>query len=91
MNKEKQLNPLIMTRKLKKSKNFNKNQKSFYFEDYIETNLKQKNISRSSISEDRVYILFFFFFCLIVIFSIKITSVSIKEPQFLLNKIKFIN
>ncbi len=86
MNKEKQLNPLIMTRKLKKSKNFNKNQKSFYFEDYIETNLKQKNISRSSISEDRVYILFFFFFCLIVIFSIKITSVSIKEPQFLLNK-----
>ena len=75
-----------MKKKSRKNKNFNKNQKSFYFEDYIETNLKQKNISKSSISEDRVYILFFFFFCLIAIFSIKITSVSIKEPQFSQNK-----
>ena len=70
----------------KKNKNFNKNQKSFYFEDYIETNLKQKNISKSLISEDRVYLLFFLFFCLITIFSIKITAISIKEPRLLLAK-----
>ncbi len=75
-----------MKRKSKKNKNFNKNQRSFYFEDYIETNLKQKDMSKSSISEDRIYILFFFFFSLIAIFSIKITSISIQEPQFLQNK-----
>ena len=86
MKGKKQLNLLLMKKKSKKNKNFNKNQKSFYFEDYIETNLKQKDISKSYISEDRIYILFFFFFCLIAIFSIKITSISIKEPQFLLNK-----
>ena len=51
-----------MKKTQKKNKNFNKNQKSFYFEDYIETNLKQKNISKSLISEDRVYLLFFFIF-----------------------------
>ena len=51
-----------MKKTQKKNKNFNKNQKSFYFEDYIETNLKQKNISKSLISEDRVYLLFFYFF-----------------------------
>ena len=75
-----------MKKKTKKNKDFNKNQKSFYFEDYIATNLKQKNISRSFISEDRIYVLFFFFFCLITIFSIKITAISIKEPQFLITK-----
>ncbi len=75
-----------MRKKNRKNKNFNKNQKSFYFEDYIATNLKQKNISKSSISEDRIYILFFFFFCLIAIFSIKIIFISVKEPQFLESK-----
>jgi len=75
-----------MRRKSKNNKNFNKNQKSFYFQDYIETNLKQKNIFRSPISEDRIYVLFFFFFCLITIFSIKITLISIQEPKFFQNK-----
>ena len=75
-----------MKKKLRKNKNFHKNQKSFYFEDYIETNLKQKDKSKSFISEDRIYILFFFFFCLITIFSIKITSISFQKPQFLLSK-----
>ena len=60
--KKKLLNLLLMKKKLKKNKNFNKNQKSFYFEDYIETNLKQKDRSKSFISEDRIYILFFFLF-----------------------------
>ena len=71
-----------MKKKYKKNKNTNTNQKSFYFEDYLETNQKQKNISKSSISEDRIYILFFFFFCLVAIFSIKISVVSMQEPEF---------
>ncbi len=75
-----------MKKKSRKNKNFNKNQKSFYFEDYFETNLKEKNKSKSFISEDRIYILFFFFFCLITIFSIKITSISFQEPKFLYSK-----
>ena len=57
-----------MIKKLKNNKNFNRNQKSFYFEDYLETNQKQKKISKSAISEDRIYILFFFFICLIANF-----------------------
>jgi len=31
-----------MKKKIRKNKNYNKNQKSFYFEDYLETNIKQK-------------------------------------------------
>ena len=72
-----------MNKKYKNNKKFNPNQKSFYFEDYLETNYKQKKISKSLISEDRVYILFFFFFCLMTIFAIKITFVSLQAPQFL--------
>ncbi len=71
-----------MIKKYKKNKKYNKNQRSFYFQDYIATSLKQKNIFKSSISEDRIYILFFFFFCLIFMFAIKITFVSIQNPTF---------
>ena len=73
-------------KKKNKNKLFNKNQKSFYFEDYIETNIKQKNLSKEFISEDRIYILFFIFFCLISIFVIKITFVSIQSPELFSNK-----
>ena len=73
-----------MIKKYKKSKSFNKNQRSFYFQDYIATNLKQKKIKKSPISEDRIYILFFFFFCLIAIFALKITLVSVKNPNLFL-------
>ena len=69
-----------MRRKSKKNKT-NINQKSFFFEDYLETNQKKKIISKSPVSEDRIYILFFFFLCLIAIFSIKITFVSIQNPE----------
>ena len=72
-----------MRKKNKKDTRFNINQKSFFFEDYLETNLKQKNLSKSNISEDRIYILFFFFFSLISIFAIKIAFISFQEPQFL--------
>ncbi len=71
-----------MIKKYKISKKYNKNQRSFYFQDYIATSLKQKNIFKSPISDDRIYILFFFFFCLILIFSLKITFVSIQNPTF---------
>jgi cell division protein FtsI (penicillin-binding protein 3) len=74
-------------KKIKKNKkSYNINQKSFYFEDYLETNIKNKNIFKSPISQDRIYILFFFFFFLISIFSIKIIIVSIQEPLFLETK-----
>ena len=48
-----------MKKKYKKNKSFNENQKSFYFEDYLETNQKNKKVKSSNISQDRVYLLFF--------------------------------
>ncbi len=70
-----------MRRKRKKDKKFNINQRSFYFEDYLETNQKNKRVKSSNISQDRVYLLFFLFFSLIVIFSIKIVFVSLKNLE----------
>lgn len=70
-----------MKRKHKKNKDFNINQKSFYFEDYLETNKKNKKIKDTRISQDRIYLLFFLFFSLIVIFSIKIIFVSLKNLE----------
>ncbi len=75
----------------KKSKiNKNINQKSFYFEDYIETNRKNKKFKKINNFQDRIYILFFFFFSLILIFSIKITHVSLdKKNIFSVDKEKY--
>ena len=70
-----------MKKKYKKNKIYNKNQKSFYFEDYFQANQKQKNFSKFSISEDRIYVLFFFFLSLMLIFTIKITTLSIQNPE----------
>ncbi len=70
-----------MKKKLKRNKNFNENQKSFYFEDYLETNQNKKKFENTNISQDRIYMLFFFFFCLVAIFSIKITIVSFKKLE----------
>ncbi len=69
-----------MRKNQKKNKYFNLKQRSFFFQDYIETNKKKIN-SNNDISEDRIYILFFFFFCLVLIFSIKITLVSLQKPK----------
>ena len=66
--------------KKKKKNNFNLNQKSFYFENYIDPNFEKKK--KSFISNDRIYILFFSFLSLLIIFSIKIISVSIQENNF---------
>ena len=57
-------------KKKNKDKHANKNQRSFYFEDYIHSNRDLKKIKRISIIEDRVYILFFSFLALISIFSL---------------------
>ncbi len=70
-----------MKRKRKKNKDFNINQKSFYFEDYLETHQKNKKAKNSNISQDRIYLLFFLFFSLITIFSIKIIFVSLKNLE----------
>ena len=69
-----------MKKNQKKNRYFNLKQRSFFFQDYIETNKKKIN-SNNDISEDRIYILFFFFFCLVLIFSIKITLVSLQKPK----------
>ena len=63
----------------KSKKNNNVNQISFYFEDYLETNKKNKILKKSNNFQDRIYILFFFFFSLILIFSIKITHISLDK------------
>ena len=69
--------------KNKKNKNFtHQNQKSFFFEDFIETSLKQKVLNKSKISDERLYVLFSVFFSLILIFSISILSISIQPSNF---------
>ena len=69
--------------KKKYKKNKNKNQISFYFEDYLETNKKNKILKKSNNFQDRIYLLFFFFFSLVLIFSIKITHISLDNKNIL--------
>ena len=70
--------------KMKKKKIKDINQTSFYFEDYLETNKKNKYSEKADNFQDRIYLLFFFFLSLILIFSIKITHLSLsKTPTFL--------
>ena len=49
-----------MVKKFKKNKDIN--QRSFYFEDYLETNKKNKKLKKSNTLQDRIYLLFFSFF-----------------------------
>jgi cell division protein FtsI (penicillin-binding protein 3) len=61
----------------------NKNQASFYFEDYLETNKKNKFSKKIDNFQDRIYLLFFFFLSLVLIFSMKIAHLSLsKSPTF---------
>ena len=83
-----------MKKKYKKNKNLN--QKSFYFEDFLETNKKTKVFKKSHNLQDRLYLLFFIFFSLILIFSFKIIHTSLnkndiftlseQKSKFLLNR-----
>ncbi len=70
-----------MTKRQKKIKNIN--QTSFYFDDYLETNKKNKFSKKIDKFQDRIYLLFFFFLSLILIFCIKITHLSLeKSPTY---------
>ena len=69
--------------KSKKNKNFiYQNQKSFFFEDFLENTQKQKVTNKSKISDERLYVLFSVFFSLILIFSISIFSISIQPSNY---------
>ena len=68
-----------MQKKKKKIKDINQN--SFYFEDFLETNKKNKFTQKLNLFQDRVYLLFFLFFSLIFIFSIKIIHISLNETE----------
>ena len=68
-----------MRKKFKKNNNLN--QKSFFFEDYLETNKRNKILKQSNNFQDRIYLLFFFFFSLILIFAIKITHISFNNKE----------
>ena len=65
----------------KKNKEYNVNQTSFFFEDYMETSKKNKLSQKNNIMQDRIYLLFFLFFSLIFIFSIKIIHVSLNKIE----------
>jgi cell division protein FtsI (penicillin-binding protein 3) len=70
-----------MKKKQKKIKSIN--QTSFYFEDYLETNKKNKFSKQKDKFQDRIYLLFFFFLSLVLIFSMRITHLSLsKSPSF---------
>ena len=67
----------------KNNKNFiHKNQKTFFFDDFLESSQKNKKLNKFKIHEDRLYVLFSFFFSLILIFSISIFSISIQKSNF---------
>ncbi len=69
-------------RKKKFKKDLNTNQQSFFFEDYLITNQKFKKKKNFLINDDRIYILFFSFFSLILIFSIKIIFISFQNSNY---------
>ena len=70
-----------MKKKQKKDKYYNKNQTSFFFEDYLETNKKNKSLEKKNILQDRIYLLFFLFFSLILIFAGRIIHVSLNKIE----------
>ena len=68
-------------------KNINTNQKSFFFEDNSNNTQDKINKTKLLIKEDRIYLLFFVFFCLISIFSIKIIFTSLNTITYQKNSI----
>ena len=67
----------------KKNKSNNFNQTSFYFEDFLETNKKNKLEQKKNFFHDRIYLLFFLFFSLILIFSVRIIEISLNKIEIL--------
>ena len=74
-----------MKTKYKKNKKFNIHQTSFYFEDFLESNNKSKLTKKNNYFQDRIYLLFFLFFSLILIFGIRITHVSLNKYEISIN------
>ena len=77
-----------MKKKQNKHSNY-QNQKSFFFEDFLENSQRQKFINKSKISDERLYVLFSVFFSLILIFSISILTISVQPSNF--NELKDVN
>ena len=69
----------IMKKKQKKIKDTT--QASFYFEDYLETNKRNKSLKKTNDLQDRIYLVFFFFLSLIFIFCIKIIHISLSKTS----------
>ena len=69
-------------RKKNRKKNINTNQQSFFFEDYLTTNQKFEKEKKFTINEDRIYLLFFSFFSLILIFSLKLIFISSQNSTY---------
>ena len=71
-----------MTMKRKRiNKDYQTNQTSFYFDDYLETNKKNSSLKKKNYFHDRIYLLFFLFFSLIFIFGIRIIHVSLTKIE----------
>ena len=66
-------------KKKQKSRIFNQNQQSFYFQDFYSSSESHK--SKLNIIEDRIFILFSVFVFLILIFAIKVFLISIEQPK----------
>ena len=64
---------------MKKDKNNKISQRSFYFQDYNHNTVNKIKSDKLVINQDRVYLLFFIFFCLIFIFATKIFFISLKN------------
>ena len=58
-----------------------RNQRSFYFNEYNQNLNSKKKKDGVNINQDRIYLLFFIFFCLVFIFATKIFFVSIKSYE----------
>ena len=72
-----------------KKREINNKKKSFYFEDYSESEFfEDNNRNNIKISKSRVTFLFFIFVSLILVFSIKIIFLSLsKEKNFYSNTV----
>ena len=68
-----------MIKKKQKSKIFNQNQQSFYFQDFY--NSSESSKSKLNIIDDRIFILFSVFVFLIFIFATKVFLISIEQPK----------
>ncbi len=68
--------------KKKINKKFNTNQQSFFFEDYLITNQNFRKQKKFLVNDDRIYLLFFSFFSLILIFSLKIIFISFQTSTY---------